>query len=89
MAIPITLTAMVLARQNNCVLYLWPTEHRTAEKEYKMKETDNLVVCMEKGAQRDAAAALARRVGASLSDKPSPQLTLQTRGRFFCLDSVK
>ena len=41
-----------------------------------MKETDNLVVCMGKGAQRDAAAALARRVGAPLADSPGPQLTL-------------
>ncbi|MDD6023233.1 MAG: class I SAM-dependent methyltransferase [Oscillospiraceae bacterium] len=45
-----------------------------------MTESKNLVVCMGKGAQRDAAAALARRVGASLSDKPGPQLTLMVDG---------
>lgn len=45
-----------------------------------MAETANLVVCMGKGAQRDAAEALARRVGAPLSDKPGEELTLLIDG---------
>lgn len=45
-----------------------------------MTESENLVVCMGKGAQRDAVVALARRVGAPLSDAPGPQLTLMVDG---------
>lgn len=45
-----------------------------------MTESEKLVVCMGKGAQRDAAAALARRVDAPLSDTPGPQLTLMVDG---------
>lgn len=45
-----------------------------------MTESENLVVCMGKGAQRDAVVALARRVGAPLSDAPGPQLTLLMDG---------
>ena len=45
-----------------------------------MTESENLVVCMGKGAQQDAAAALARRVSAPLSDAPGPQLTLMVDG---------
>ena len=37
---------------------------------------DRVTVCMGKGAQRDAAEALARRVGAPLYDVPGPELTL-------------
>lgn len=39
-----------------------------------------LVVCMGKGAQRDAAEALARRVGAPLADHPGEELTLLIDG---------
>lgn len=46
--------------------------------------TDNnngfLTVCMGKGAQRDAAEALARRVGVPLSDHPGEELTLLIDG---------
>lgn len=41
-----------------------------------MNDFDKLVVCMGKGAQRDAAQALAKRVGAPLTDEPGKQLTL-------------
>lgn len=41
---------------------------------------ENLVVCMGKGAQRDAAIALARHVDAPLSEKPGEQLTLLMNG---------
>ena len=40
----------------------------------------NVTVCMGKGAQRDAAEALARRVGTVLSDNPGPELTLLIDG---------
>lgn len=40
-----------------------------------MKNT-NIVVCMGKGAQKDAAVALAKRVGAELVEKEGPELTL-------------
>lgn len=39
-----------------------------------------MVVCMGKGAQPDAAAALAKRVGAPLADKPGDELTLMIDG---------
>lgn len=45
-----------------------------------MAEKEKLVVCMGKGAQRDAAEALARRVGAPISDKPGDELTLLING---------
>lgn len=41
---------------------------------------ENLVVCMGKGAQKDAAEALARRVGAPLAAAPGPGLTLLIDG---------
>lgn len=37
---------------------------------------EELVVCMGKGAQRDAAEAIARRVGAPVTDQPGRELTL-------------
>lgn len=43
-------------------------------------ENEKLVVCMGKGAQKDAALALARKVGAPLADKPGPELTLMIDG---------
>lgn len=42
-----------------------------------MSDKEKLVVCMGKGAQKDAAEALARRVGAPLSDTPGKELTLK------------
>lgn len=45
-----------------------------------MGENEKLVVCMGKGAQKDAAEALSRRVGAPLTDKPGEQLTLLIDG---------
>lgn len=45
-----------------------------------MTESEKLVVCMGQGAQRDAAEALARRVGAPLADRPGEGLTLLIDG---------
>ncbi len=45
-----------------------------------MAENGKLVVCMGKGAPRDAAEALARRVGTSVSEKPGSGLTLFING---------
>ena len=41
---------------------------------------DKIVVCMGKGAQKDAAVSLARRVGAPLADAPGDALTLLVDG---------
>lgn len=42
--------------------------------------SDKLVICTGKGAQKDAAEALARRVGAPIADAPGPELTLLLDG---------
>ncbi len=46
-----------------------------------MKENGRLVVCMGKGAQPDAAVALAKRVGAEIADAPGDGLTLWIDGK--------
>ena len=50
-------------------------------REQENKNTASLVVCMGKGAQPDAAEALARRVGAPISDTPGEGLTLWIDGK--------
>lgn len=45
-----------------------------------MNDSEKLVVCMGKGAQRDAAEALARRVGAELAEAPGEGLTMRIDG---------
>ena len=37
---------------------------------------NEIVVCFEKGGQKDMAEAFARRIGAEISEKPGPKLTI-------------
>ena len=37
---------------------------------------NEIVVCLEKGGQKDMAEAFARRIGTEISEKPGPKLTI-------------